>query len=63
MKRDGRYSVALEYIGQAKPRWVARFCGDWLDWRKSERAAWATCDEHAQHRQTQLTADVEKSEV
>ncbi|MGH9931703.1 MAG: hypothetical protein ACREA9_21075 [Pyrinomonadaceae bacterium] len=53
---DSRYTVALEYIGQAKPRWVARFCGNWLSWRKSQRSAWSDCQDHKQARETQLTA-------
>ncbi len=27
---DGRYSIALEYCGEATPQWIARFCDDWL---------------------------------
>lgn len=29
-KLDDRYSVTLEWCGLRKPRWVARFCGEWI---------------------------------
>jgi hypothetical protein len=27
---DARYSIAQEYCGHAEPRFVARFCGEWI---------------------------------
>ena len=27
---DPRYSIAQEYCGHDTPRWVVRFCGDWV---------------------------------
>jgi hypothetical protein len=27
---DNRYSIRREFCGYATPRWVARFCGDWI---------------------------------
>lgn len=29
-KIDARYSIALEYCGYEKPRYVARFCDEWI---------------------------------
>ena len=29
--RDKRYTLTQEYCGQDGPRWVARFCGEWID--------------------------------
>lgn len=29
-KPDLRYSVTREWCGQPEPRFVARFCGDWI---------------------------------
>jgi hypothetical protein len=31
IKSDQRYSVALEWTGHEKPKWVVRFCGQWVD--------------------------------
>ena len=30
VNRDRRYTVTIEFCGYATPRFVARFCGDWL---------------------------------
>lgn len=30
MKHDERYTLNLEYCGYEKPRYVMRFCGEWL---------------------------------
>jgi hypothetical protein len=27
---DKRYSIALEYCGYVKRRWIVRFCGGWI---------------------------------
>ncbi len=29
--RDKRYSIALEWTGQPRPRYVVRFCGDRIE--------------------------------
>lgn len=29
-KKDFRYGIDLEYCGQAKAQYVARFCGEWI---------------------------------
>jgi hypothetical protein len=39
MKRDNRYTVTLEYCGEEKPRYIARFCGDWLGKSETELGA------------------------
>jgi len=36
---DKRYTIAREYCGYDTPRWVARFCGDWLGQSKSRQGA------------------------
>ncbi len=28
---DRRFTIAREYCGEATPRWVLRFCGEWVD--------------------------------
>ena len=45
-KTDGRYSVTLEYTGQSKPQYVARFCGDAIGFFNLEARAWMACAEH-----------------
>ena len=32
MKLDKRYSINKENTGQAKPVWVVRFCGEYIDY-------------------------------
>lgn len=32
---DARYTVSREYCGYADPRFVARFCGEWIGQDKS----------------------------
>lgn len=39
MKLDKRYSFTPEYVGHAKPRWVARFCGQWISHHATEAEA------------------------
>jgi len=29
-KRDKRYAIRLEFCGEESPRYVLRFCGEWL---------------------------------
>ena len=36
---DARYTVTREWTGKAKPQFVVRFCGDWLDSRATYPAA------------------------
>jgi hypothetical protein len=30
MPIDSRYTIAMEYCGYAEPRYVVRFCGQWV---------------------------------
>lgn len=50
MKTDKRYTVRREYCGYDTPRWVARFCGEWLGQDKRQSGADALCAAHAQER-------------
>lgn len=43
---DARYSVTLEWCGQSRPMWIARFCGDWLGKAACRSAALAICQAH-----------------
>ena len=43
---DRRYSVAPEYCGQARPAYVARFCGQFLGHAPADWQAWLLCAEH-----------------
>ena len=36
---DKRYSIAREYCGYDTPRWVVRFCGDWVGQSSSQQGA------------------------
>lgn len=45
--RDGRYTIAPEYSGAPAPRFVARFCGDWLGSAVSRTGALAIAEGHA----------------
>ena len=31
IKSDKRYTITLEYCGYEKPKYVLRFCDDWID--------------------------------
>ena len=41
-----RYVVRLEFCGQSEPRYVARFCDDWLGQMITEPAAWQLAQDH-----------------
>ena len=43
-KKDNRYTVTREWCGYSTPRYVARFCGSWIDQAETKAEAW----EHAQ---------------
>ena len=30
MCKDDQYQIALEYCGYATPKYIVRFCGEWL---------------------------------
>jgi len=48
--RDRRYTVTIEYCGYATPRFVARFCGDWLGCSISRASAALMCVGYHQRR-------------
>lgn len=31
VRSDQRFTVTREYFGEAEPRFVLRFCGEWVD--------------------------------
>jgi len=45
-RRDGRYTVTRELCGEATPRYVARFCGDWIGKADDAPGAWAQAEVH-----------------
>lgn len=55
--RDPRYTIAREYCGYDTPRWVARFCGDWLGQSKSRQGAQAIADEQDDLRKISMCFD------
>lgn len=46
VKSDSRYTVRKEYCGHAEPRFVARFCGEWIGQSKFYTSAVALCVGH-----------------
>ena len=46
IKSDSRYTVNREFCGYESPRWVARFCGDWLGQSISYSAMVLRCASH-----------------
>ena len=39
IRSDQRWTVTREFTGKAKPQFVIRFCGDWIDSRATYLAA------------------------
>ena len=39
IRSDQRWTVTREFTGKAKPQFVIRFCGDWIDSRSTYPAA------------------------
>lgn len=56
MRRDPRYTVALEFCGYDTPRHVARFCGEWIGQAKSASKARELVEEHKAARLIAMTA-------
>lgn len=54
IKDDGRYQIAREYCGYAEPRWVARFCDEWLGQDKYRSGAVMLCIAHGDAREREL---------
>jgi hypothetical protein len=47
---DNRYTCNLEYCGQAEPRWVVRFCGEWVGRADSKEDGILLAAEHSSRR-------------
>lgn len=47
---DHRYAIRQEYCGDINPRWVARFCSEWLGAFTTSDAAAAHCRTHRLNR-------------
>lgn len=54
LKQDQRYTVTREFCGMAEPQFVIRFCGDWIDSRRSYPAAVLRATGHRNVRQGAL---------
>lgn len=52
---DSRYTVAREFCGHAEPRFVVRFCGDWVGQRTTYPAAVTLAVGEAARRRGALT--------
>lgn len=50
IKRDKRYTVTFEFCGYVDPKWVVRFCGDWVDTSTTKSAAYCVAYTHAENR-------------
>lgn len=46
VRHDGRYTVRREFCGDSEPRWVVRFCGDWVGKAETKLAAWVVAYAH-----------------
>ncbi len=58
IKSDSRYSVQREYCGYEKPRFVARFCGEFIASHLSYTAAVLAAVGHRCARQTGIIEEV-----
>lgn len=45
-KVDKRYSVNLEWAGEANKQWIARFCGEWVGKGRDKQEAIELAQEH-----------------
>jgi hypothetical protein len=45
-ERDRRYTVAREWCGHDRPRYVARYCGEWIGQSIARGAAFMLCTGH-----------------
>ena len=46
IKKDRRYAVNREYRGESDPAYVARFCGEMVDYSDTAAGAWIKAAEH-----------------
>lgn len=53
MRRDHRYSIKREMCGRAEPRFVVRFCGEWVGQAHSLQDAMQIELDHKQQRENQ----------
>jgi hypothetical protein len=53
---DKRYTVTREYCGYKEPRWVARFCDEWIGQDKYKSGAVMLCLAHSDERDRKLVA-------
>jgi hypothetical protein len=56
MKTDARYTITREFCGYKKPRYVVRFCGDWIASFGSRRNAVARRNNEIQARRDSFSA-------
>ena len=48
ISKDKRYTQDLEWCGQATPKYIARFCGEWISWHDTKAEALKACQDHYQ---------------
>lgn len=53
-KGDARYTLSREYCGYAKPRYVVRFCDEWVGQDETKSGAAMIYIAHADERQRQI---------
>lgn len=46
IKKDRRYTVNREYMGESDPAYVTRFCGEKVDYSDTPAAGWIKAAEH-----------------
>lgn len=56
---DRRYRIALEFCGRSEPRYVVRFCDEWIGQSRTRAGAKLIQTAHTAERQVQLDASME----
>lgn len=51
---DARYTATKEWCGETTPKWIARFCGDWLGKGDRKVDAVMICLAHSDERERNL---------
>ncbi len=54
---DSRYTIAKEFCGYPKPRWVTRFCGEWVGQGERKSDAVMLYIAHSDARQREMTEE------
>lgn len=54
MPKDRRYALQREWCGHARPRWVARFCDQWIGSSASALGGRHLIADHAANRLAQI---------